>query len=473
MTNYTKKQQKIRQTFTQNDQGHIFQFIDDLDEAHKNFLFNQISQIDLASVRREVLKLTKPHQQAPILKPATTIKLPSNNTDAVRWQQARTIGEQAIQMGKIAVVTVAGGQGTRLGFDHSKGMFPVTPVKNKSLFQLFAEKIRACELRYHCKIHWFIMTSPLNHEETLQYFTENRFFGLTHVDIHPQGLLPTVDIYGKLLLSSRHSIAMNPDGHGGLLRALGTSGILEKWEHEGIEHISYFQVDNPMISPMDPAFIGFHLMEKSQVSSRCVKKAYADEKVGIFAEVNQKLAVVEYSDLPVEAAHAMDISGNLRFGLANIATHIFSIDFIRPFTVEEQWNSLPLHRALKRVSYINELGNLVIPAEPNAIKLERFIFDILPLAEKTLLLEGKRDEIFSPVKNLAGIDSIETSKRDQNKLFSSWLSAAKADIPMDLSGVPPFSVEISPLFADSKDEFLAKWQLLPIKPVVSENFYMG
>lgn len=472
MSRTKSKWETLEENYTKNEQGHIFQFLDETDKEGKAQLFGQLASIDLAPIRREVLKFLRPNFESVSLKPASSLRLPVSQADERRWEQAYQEGEAVVRQGKVGIVTVSGGTGTRIGFDHSLGLLPVSPVKNKTLFQILAEKILAAERRYNVSIPWFLMTSPLNHDETEEYFEAHGFFGLSHVCIRPQEMLPTLDLDGKLLLASKSSIAMHPNGHGGFLEAFVNHGLMDDFQVLGVEHLSYLQVDNPLAQPIDPHFIGFHVMENSQMSSRCVRKAYADEKVGVFADRDGKVAVIEYFDLPMDIMRSVDISNNLRFGLANTALHIFRMDFLKDLAEKEIWNQMPFHRAKKRVPFVNERGKLTRPAEINAIKLERFVFDMLPFAERSLLLEGRREEIFSPIKNAAGLDSLETSKRDQIKLFAKWLSEGKAEIPMDSDGLPPFAIEISPLFAERRRTFLSAWAGLEKKPTVCENFYL-
>jgi UDP-N-acetylglucosamine/UDP-N-acetylgalactosamine diphosphorylase len=351
-------------------------------------------------------------------------------------------------------------------------MLPATPVKNKSLFQIFAEKIRAAEIRYERPLHWLLLTSPVNHGETVKFLKDNGFFGVRLVNVFSQGMLPTMALDGRLVLSSKESVTMHPDGNGGLLQALGKSGLIKTLESAGVTYLSYFQIDNPLALPFDPYFIGFHHQQQSQMSCRCTQKSYAAEKVNVFGEVGGRLRVLDHENLPIECTSITDISNNLRFGLADVAAYLFRLDFIKAYCKGSRWTELPLHMARRVVNYINDDGFLVRPTEPNAVRLERYIYDLLALAEKTMLLEGRREEFYSPIKNAVGRDSLATCCRDQVRLFTSWLCKGKIDLPIDASGAPPFSIEISPLFAETEKEFLKKWAKLDPRPTVSENFYL-
>ena len=466
----------LLETLRRNGQEHVIPVFERLPVSKQAGVLAQFEGVDLSLMRREVLKLRRPGNDGLPLKPASCTLLPSTPTEGERWESAFSIGNEVICSGQVAIVSAAGGQGTRFGAAMSKGMVPITPVRGKTLFQLFAERISACESNFSITIPWLILTSPANKMETVEYFDKNNYFNLKEVHIFSQGQLPTLDLDGRLILVSKDCVASHPDGHGGLLLALANSGLFATLNRLGIKHISYHQIDNPLANPMDPYFIGFHVVNGAQMSSRCVRKAYAAEKVGVFVESDGKLRVVEYMDLPPECAAAMDVANMLRFSLANVAMHVFNVAFLEQFhrrTQENKFLDLPLHPSLKRVPYMNPSGHLVRPTEPNAVKLERFIFDLLPHAERTLLLEGRRDEIFSPVKNQAGLDSPETSKRDQVRQFANWLACGKVDIIRDADGTPPFSIEIAPSFASSSREFVEKWSRLEEKPAVVENFYLA
>jgi UDP-N-acetylglucosamine/UDP-N-acetylgalactosamine diphosphorylase len=266
---------------------------------------------------------------------------------------------------------VAGGQGTRLGYDGPKGTYPVTPLKNKTLFQVFAEKILAAGLRYGKPIHWFIMTSHANHAATEKFFRDNNHFGLAPSRVHlfRQGRMPAVTPDGKILLETKSTIAMSPDGHGGSLRALARSGALDLMAREGIDTLSYFQVDNPLIRVIDPAFIGWHLLRRSEMSSKTIPKAYPDEKVGHFCLQNNRHIVVEYSDLPLARQREIDPATNrLRYIAGSIAIHILDTNFIRRMAAGGPVVDLPLHSDAKINPTSDAAGNTRSPGAPITIE---------------------------------------------------------------------------------------------------------
>jgi UDP-N-acetylglucosamine/UDP-N-acetylgalactosamine diphosphorylase len=248
---------------------------------------------------------------------------------------------------------------------------------------------------------------------------------------------------------------MNPNGHGGSLMAMRESGALSDMADRGVELISYFQVDNPLVSVLDPLFIGLHDLAGAQMSAKCLPKRDPMEKLGNFCVVDGKVTVIEYSDMPVELVHAAGPDGRLRFSTGSIAIHILSRSFVHRLT-KGSTCPLPYHRAEKKVPFLDDSGSIVTPDKPNAVKLEKFIFDALPLADKTVILETVRSEEFSPIKNAQGQDSLATSLHDQIRRAAKWLEQAGIKVPRDADGQVAAAIEISPLFARSADELAAK-----------------
>src|SRR3954468_11826082 len=260
-------------------QGQVFAFWDSLSPQARDELAAQAAEVDLGEIERLnrtlVFKSGGSGVNLDGLAPAPYARLPVHGGDSAAWARAKAAGEEALRAGRVAAFTVAGGQGTRLGYDGPKGTFPVTPLKQKPLFQVFAEKIRAAGTRYGRPLHWFIMTSQANHEATEAFFAGHRHFGLDPGRVHffRQGRMPAVTFDGKIMLETKGAIALSPDGHGGSLRALDRSGSLDLMKREGIDTLSYFQVDNPLVRCIDPAFLGWHFLRESEMSSKMVLKA--------------------------------------------------------------------------------------------------------------------------------------------------------------------------------------------------------
>jgi UDP-N-acetylglucosamine/UDP-N-acetylgalactosamine diphosphorylase len=460
--NQTDLPPQLLERYTAAGQEHLFAFWSDLSDEQKQSLLRRAESIDLQEVadlvREHVNGKSSAQPDFDSLEPAPYIPLPDHGGDAAQWEQARKVGEEAIRAGRVAAFTVAGGQGTRLGYDGPKGTFPVTPVTGKTLFQVFAEKIARTAEKYQTRLPWFILTSEINDTPTQQAFRENNFFGLNPDDVHfiVQGLVPAVDHTGKILLSDKNTIAMTPDGHGGSLRALVRSGATEKMERMGIDCISYFQVDNPLIPCVDPTFIGFHLLGKSELSSKMIPKDYALEKVGHFCSRDGQFEVIEYSDLPQVKQQETDADGGLRFNAGSVAIHVFDRGFVERVGGGGEHAALPFHRADKKIPYVNAAGEQVSPTEPNGIKFEMFVFDALPMAKNPVIIEGERSQNFSPVKNAEGVDSPKTCKEDQLRMFAGWLKDAGIPVDTDDSGLPAVTFEISPRYAADREDFLSR-----------------
>lgn len=472
------KAEKISQVLAAHKQGHILAYFNQLDLKERGSLLGQAAAIDLEELTFLINTLVKteptPSSATADLAPAPYIQLPRNGGDPEKWQEAFDLGEEALRAGNVAVVTVAGGQGTRLGFDGPKGTFAVTPVQKKSLFQVFSEKIQSAEMRYNCTIPWFIMTSAINHAATVRFFKQNAYFNRDPDQTHffSQGLMPAVNNAGKILLEGPSRIALSPDGHGGVFRALVRQGAVEKMNHSGIDLISYFQVDNPLAACIDPAFLGFHLKADSEMSSKMVPRIDPTEKVGLFCLQNDRLTVVEYSNIPKGYAEQRDASGHLRYRVANIAMHILSSDFIQRIGSSGA-RAFPFHRAEKNIQALDPEGDSLTPVSTKGIKFELFIFDALPFARNPIVIETDRASEFSPVKNAKGQDSPKTCIEAQLRQFYRWAQAAGLSLPLNEKGVPDIAIEVSPLFATDEATFVQKWNNLKQKPTLKDGVYLG
>jgi UDP-N-acetylglucosamine/UDP-N-acetylgalactosamine diphosphorylase len=449
----TDRCERVRATIETHGQAHLLRFFDDLDEAGRRCLLGEIEAIDFIALDRLIdthVRSDAPHGVPSDLEPAPYYPLAS--TDDAKTH--RDHGETLVREGRVAAFTVAGGQGTRLGWNGPKGTYPATPVTGKPLFRIFAEQIRAAEDRYGVDIPWYVMTSPANDQATRAFFADNNHFGLSlqKLFFFPQGTIPSLEPgSGRILLADRGEIALNPDGHGGSLKALAVSGALADMRARGVEHISYFQVDNPLVRVIDPLFIGLHAGapdSSGEISSKMVAKTGPEERVGVFCRAGGKTMVIEYSDLPGELAEARDACGRLRFIAGSIAVHMLGVEFVERLTKDAHAFALPFHRALKKVAHVDpETAVRVDPTEPNAVKLETFVFDAIPLASSSIVLEADRAEEFAPIKNADGVDSSETSHRLQSDRAARWLEANGVSVPRDADGHADAKLEISPLTA--------------------------
>jgi UDP-N-acetylglucosamine/UDP-N-acetylgalactosamine diphosphorylase len=285
--------------------------------------------------------------------------------------------------------------------------------------------------------------------------------------------MPAVAFDGKIMLENRGAIALSPDGHGGSLRALERSGALDLMAREGIDTLSYFQVDNPLVRAIDPAFIGWHLGRGSEMSSKMVPKAYAAEKVGHFCVQAGRLVVVEYSDLPMAMQEEQDAAGRLRFTAGSIAIHVLDREFIRRVARGGEGVALPFHRADKKIPTIDAAGAPVKPVKANGVKFEMFVFDALPFARNPVVIETRRADDFSPVKNAEGVDSPQTCREDQLRQFARWFRGVGAAIECDATGLPRVAIEVGPLFGYDEDSFAEAWTRLHPKPAIAEGLCLG
>jgi UDP-N-acetylglucosamine/UDP-N-acetylgalactosamine diphosphorylase len=443
----------LRQQLQQLGQEHVLAFWDRLTDAERRDLLDQLRRLNLYQLRGlyENRDSSFAVPSTDEIQPVPVIPLDADTATACR------LGEESLRKGAVAVLLVAGGQGSRLGFDQPKGMFPVGPVTNKTLFQIHAEKVMALRRRYGQPLPFLMMTSPATDAETRAFFASQQYFGLPsdEVAFFCQGTMPALDrTTGKLLLEAPDRLFLSPNGHGGTLTALADSGLLDRLCGQGIRQIFYFQVDNPLVKIADPVFLGYHLQNRAEVSAKIVPKESPSDKLGNLVLVNDRCTMIEYSDLPESLAKQTDENGRLRIWAGSPAIHVFEVDFLKRVVGGEA--TIPFHVAQKKVPYLDASGNVVQPTEANALKFELFIFDVLPLAERVAVVETSRREEFYPLKNATGPDSPETVRQAQSDLFANWLQQAGMTIPRNADGSAAVALEVSPLFALDVEEFAAK-----------------
>lgn len=459
----------IKRLLKEHNQGHLLAFWGQLNRAQRQDLLAQIEQFDFSRIDDWVAEYVKKPVSAAIgddFTPAPYYRLePSDVEESGKHRLARGLGKELISRGKVAGFVVAGGQGTRLGFDGPKGNFPISPVKNKTLFQIFAESIAAVSEKYQAVCPWYIMTSPLNDSQTREIFRSNGYYGLDeeNVFIFQQGVLPNFSFDGKILLADKGRIACSPDGHGGSLKALYQSGAIEDMKRRGVEFLSYWQVDNPLVNIFDPLFIGLHSLDDAEMSSKTLIKSGPKEKIGNFCLVNGRVTIIEYSDLPDELAEKRNPDGSLVFQLGSIGIHVINCSFVERLNADGF--CLPMHKAVKKIPHIDQAGELVEPTEPNGVKLESFVFDALSLTSKSIILETLRSEEFAPTKNAAGIDSAQRTREMMVARGACWLESAGVSVPRKADGSVDCLIEIAPSFALGKDDVKVRIDRVPaIKP---------
>ena len=447
---------QLRKTWGSAGQGQVFRFFDSLDPSGKRTLQSHLEKVDpqhLSDLASRYVTHKPPINIPKDIQPVKAYpREPLTADQQSLYKQAGQRGQDLLSQGKIAAFLVAGGQGTRLGYNGPKGEFPVTPIQRKPLFRVFAEEIRAYSRDFGKTVPWYIMTSDANDAQTRSFFQQHNYFGLKSSDVFffQQGMIPAFAMDGRVLLGERDSLALSPDGHGGSLRALARSGALADMKKRGVEHLSYFQVDNPLVHVVDPLFLGLHDLTGSEMSSKTIPKAGPLEKVGNFVQADGLVQVIEYSDLPDELAKQTKPDGSLRFNEGSIAIHALRVSFVERLNSTGTL-SLPWHRAEKKVPYVDEQGNQIKPDKPNAVKLEQFVFDAIPLAKNAIVYTTDRAEEFSPVKNAEGVDSPATCRRDQIRRAARWLRAAGVQVP-EKNGEPDATLEISPLLATTAEQ---------------------
>jgi UDP-N-acetylglucosamine/UDP-N-acetylgalactosamine diphosphorylase len=449
----------------------LLRFWDRLDAQQRESLAAQIRAVDFSQIGRLVRQPDAKPQIAALAAraaPPPSFRL-GDAGNSIPPETARKRGAEALGAGRVGAMLVAGGQGTRLGFDRPKGMFPIGPVSGKSLFQIHFEKLMAVARRYGVRIPLYLMTSPETHDQTVEYLDREHRFGLPAEDlcVFCQGTMPAVDATsGKVLLAGPDRLALSADGHGGMLAAFHRSGAMADAQRRGIRHLFYFQVDNPLVSVCDPEFLGYHLLSGSELTTQVVRKKDPMDKVGNVFAADGRLRVIEYSefanlDPEIRSKRAADRSPV--FWAGSIAVHAFDLALLA--RVAGEADAMPFHRALKKVACLDEFGRLIEPRGPNAIKFERFIFDLMPSADRAIVVEVDPGRHFAPLKNASGQaqDTPETVKAQMAALHRQWLRGAGFEVA---DQVP---VEISPLFALDAREFATR--IMAKKPITEPTYF--
>ena len=404
----------IKRTLKKYSQEHLLNGYDKLDESKQKKLLNQIENIDF-----ELINSLYQNSQKEVQIPETQIT-PIEYLDKEKlngyYKSFQETGEKAIRSGKLAAVTMAGGQGTRLGHNGPKGTFDIGLDSHKSLFELLSDSLKEQGKKYDVTIPWFIMTSEENNNDTVDFFAKHKFFGYEkdkNIFFFKQGELPMVDTEGKILIGEDGLIKEAADGHGGIYEALVKNGMTNKMRELGVEWIFIGGVDNCLVKMVDPVLMGIAIQKHVTAAGKSVVKANPGEKVGVFCKKNGRPSVVEYTEISKDMAEATDERGELIYGESHILCNLFNID-----AVERMGRTpLPYHTAFKKATYIDKDGNKVVPDGPNAYKFEAFLFDAFGELDDMAILRVKREEEFAPVKNATGTDSPETARELYKKFY--------------------------------------------------------
>ncbi|KAK5992795.1 UDP-N-acetylglucosamine pyrophosphorylase [Cladobotryum mycophilum] len=450
---------QLKEKYAKAGQDHVFTFYNSLTTEEKASFYEQLSTFDPEHISKISDRAINPPKAEgteiklePLPESAQASILSSSATDINKWYDS---GLDLISKNEVAVVLMAGGQGTRLGSSAPKGCYDIGLPSRKSLFQIQAERIRKIQELAAKKsgskdvvVPWYVMTSGPTREPTEKFFSENNFFGLekANVKFFNQGVLPCISNEGKIILETKSKVAVAPDGNGGIYQALVLHGVLDDMRKRGIKHIHAYCVDNCLVKVADPVFIGFSASLNVDIATKVVRKRNATESVGLILSKNGKPDVVEYSEIDKETAEAKDPyhPDLLKFRAANIVNHYYSFGFLESIPL---WaDKLPHHVARKKIPATDlESGELVKPQKPNGIKLEQFIFDVFPLLplEKFACFEVNRADEFSPLKNGSGSgeDCPETSRADIMSQGLRWAQEAGATVESE------GGIEVSPLIS--------------------------
>ena len=398
------------------NQEHIIKLLEKLDEEQKAELIEQINHIDFHQIM-ELYDNTKKEIEIKENKIEPLPYLDKAKLTPEQKDEFEKLGEAVIEKNQYAVVTMAGGQGTRLGHSGPKGTFKLDVYgKGKYLFEILAENLKEANKKYDVSIPWYIMTSKENNEQTVEFLEKNNYFGYNKDDviIFTQSELPLVDTEGKLLINKDMKIKEASDGNGGTYSSLRASGSLADMKERGIKWVFIGGVDNALLKMADTTLLGMAVKKGVQIASKSVVKANPHEKVGVFCKMNGHPKVIEYAELPEKMAEEVDENGELKYGESHIMCNLYTIDAIEKVSKEP----LIYHYAIKKNSYLDEDGKEVIPLEPNSYKFESFIFDAFEFFDNIAILRGKREDDFAPVKNKEGVDSPKTAKELYEKFWN-------------------------------------------------------
>ena len=398
------------------NQTHIVNLLKKLDEVKKQELLEQIDKIDFGQIM-ELYDNTKKEIEIKENKIESIGYLDKAKLTKEQKDEFDKLGEEIIKNGEYAVVTMAGGQGTRLGHNGPKGTFKLDVYgKGKYLFEILVDNLQEANQKYNTIIPWYIMTSIENNKDTVEFLEKHKYFGYPKesVIIFTQSELPLVDVNGKLLISKDLKIKEASDGNGGTYSSLRASGSLANMKERGIKWVFIGGVDNVLLKMADVTLLGMAIKKNVQIASKSVVKANPHEKVGVFCKMNGHPKVIEYAELPEKMAEEVDEDGELKYGESHIMCNLYTIDAIEKASKE----ILMYHSAFKKNSYIDEDGKEVVPTEPNSYKFESFIFDAFEFFDDIAILRGKREDDFAPVKNKEGVDSPKTAKELYEKYWN-------------------------------------------------------
>ena len=396
------------------NQEHLLYFYDELSEEEKNILINQILNIDFEKIINLYLNSKKVEDLSKVeISPLPHIEKDKLSEKEINYYTQ--IGEAVIKNNQVAIVTMAGGQGTRLGYKGPKGtyMLNLKPIK-KSLFQILAENIIETNNKYNVVIPWYIMTSEENHNQTISFFAINNFFGYPKekIKFFKQNKLPLINTEGKLILQEPYLIKEASNGNGNVFKSMENANIMEDMHNLGIKWICFGGIDNVLLKNVDPLFLGLTIGNNMQIGSKSIFKKEPLEKTAVYCKKNGKPSILDYDDISFELSESkISDTDTYLYREANMLSHIMSIDAIEKVKDIE----LKYHRAYKKNAFVNFEGVKQVPDKPNTFKFENFIFDAFSYFDDMLLLRIDENEEFAPIKDFTGIYNPDTAIEKYNK----------------------------------------------------------
>lgn len=386
------------------NQGHVLKYYDELSEAQRSGLIKQIDDTDF-----EIIKHSRENRHAEskgVISPISVMTVGEIEKELALFEEK---GIEAIKKGEVAAVLLAGGMGTRLGSDNPKGMYDIGITKPVYIFQRLFENLMEVTDRANAYIHLFIMTSEKNHEATINFITEQNYFGYPEEYVHffSQEMAAATDYDGNVYMEAKDRIATSPNGNGGWYLSLKKAGLSEVIEKAGIKWLNVFAVDNVLQKIADPAFVGATIVKNCVCGSKVIRKVDKNEGVGVLCLEDNHPSIVEYYELTEEMKDAVDEKGEPAYNYGVILNYLFGVKELDDIVARK----LPLHVVEKKIPYINENGELVSPDKPNGYKYENLILDMIKLLDSCCAYEVVREKEFAPIKNLTGVDSVESARK--------------------------------------------------------------
>lgn len=417
MGKYEEAKEKVREF----KQQHLLKHYDKIkDEKKKEQFLDTLLSINFKLIEESYKNVDKQvkYTDSELAPMPYTQKDKLTKKDYTRYEK---LGIKLIKEEKLAVSTMAGGQGTRLGHNGPKGTYDIGLKSHKSLFALLCDSLKEAKEKYGVYVMWYIMTSDENNKQTVKFFEENNYFDYPKEKIifFKQGKLPMVDTKGKVLISEKGEIKEAADGHGGIFESMRKTDVIKDMKKNNIEWVFIGAVDNPLVGMVDPVLMGFAAEKEMLAASKSIVKAGPTEKVGVFCKRDGKPSVIEYTEISKELSEATDEDGQLMYGESHILCNLFNIKAIDKISKRK----LPYHSAFKKAKCMDENGEIVTPTEPNAYKFESFIFDAFESLKDMAILRVHREEEFAPVKNAEGVDSPETAR----KLYNAYLKRKSSE----------------------------------------------